>query len=149
MDQAFIRRRRLLLAAAAAWAGGHVGWAGATGQHASALLAEFLEGQTATEQGIELELPEVVDNATSVPVKIKVDWSADGTVFCEEVLVVAEANPYPTVCRFRFTPLMGRTEVETRIRLSESQQVLVLARMSDGSMRQAQQDIMVVLGGCS
>lgn len=159
MDSALIcwRRRRLLGVAAATlvgswgWSAWMPAWADENTEQAAAqaLITEFLAGLTPEDEGINLTLPEVADNATSVPLKVAVDFPADGSIFCEEILVVAEANPYPTVCRFRFTPLMGRAQVETRIRLAESQQVLALARMSDGSIRQAQQEIMVTLGGCS
>lgn len=171
-----VRRRRLLGAAAAVWASSWVGtawrpvWAaansaeasagvateaatdaatGAATEDAQALVTEFLAGLSPEDEGVVLALPEVADNATSVPLKVAVDLPTDGSVYCEEILVVAEANPYPTVCRFRLTPLMGMAQVETRIRLAESQAVLVLARMSDGSIRQAQQEIMVTMGGCS
>lgn len=167
-----VRRRRLLGAAAAVWASSWVGtawrpvWAaansagaatgaateaatGAATEDAQALVTEFLAGLSPEDEGVALALPEVADNATSVPLKVAVDLPADGSMYCEEILVVAEANPYPTVCRFRLTPLMGMAQVETRIRLAESQAVLVLARMSDGSIRQAQQEIMVTMGGCS
>lgn len=159
MDSALIcwRRRRLLGVAAATLVGSWGGlslrsaWAGEDTESAAAqaLITEFLAGLSPQDEGIRLTLPEVADNATSVPLQVAVDFPADGSVFCEEILVVAEANPYPTVCRFKFTSLMGRAQVETRIRLAESQQVLALARMSDGSIRQAQREIMVTLGGCS
>ncbi|NCY23531.1 MAG: sulfur oxidation protein SoxY, partial [Alphaproteobacteria bacterium] len=39
-------------------------------------------------------------------------------------------------------------EVQTRIRLAESQIVVVLAQLSDGSLRRANAEIRVTTGGC-
>lgn len=140
-------RRRYFLLATVAMMGcwGLPAWAQ---EAAQALMTEFLAGQSPQTTGIMIELPDVADNATSVPLAIAVESVAQEGVFCEELLVIATKNPLPTVCRFRFTPLMGAAKVETRIRLAESQSVMVLARLSDGSIRHAEQEITVTMGGC-
>lgn len=139
------RRQFLLATVALAGCWSLPAWAEEAAQR---LLTEFLAGRDPQSEGIVIELPDVADNATSVPLAIEVDLSGAEDLFCEELLVIARKNPLPTVCRFQFTPLMGAAKVETRIRLAESQAVLVLARMSDGSVRHVEQEITVTMGGC-
>jgi sulfur-oxidizing protein SoxY len=61
---------------------------------------------------------------------------------------VAEGNPSPGVAAFKFTPMSGRAEVATRIRLAGSQNVVVVARTSKGGLLTAQRQVKVTIGGC-
>lgn len=140
-------RRRLMALAAALAASGWAGPALARSQ-AQALIDEFVGGHAAASAPLIIELPELADNANAVPLRIRIDEAFDEQKYCEEVMVVAEKNPRPLVCRFRFTPLMGGVDVGTRIRLAEIQHVTVLARMHDGRILQRRQEVMVSVGGC-
>jgi sulfur-oxidizing protein SoxY len=64
-----------------------------------------------------------------------------------EILVVAPANPNARVARFRFSP-QSLPEAATRIRLAESQNVIAVAKMSDGQFFSAARPIKVTIGGC-
>jgi sulfur-oxidizing protein SoxY len=52
------------------------------------------------------------------------------------------------VASFRFHPGIARAEVQTRVRLAESQRLIVLAELADGRLRQAAVEIGVTTGGC-
>jgi sulfur-oxidizing protein SoxY len=65
-----------------------------------------------------------------------------------EVLLVAERNPRPIIATFHFTPLMGRAEASTRIRLAATQNVIVLAKTSRGELLVDQRPVKVTIGGC-
>jgi sulfur-oxidizing protein SoxY len=62
--------------------------------------------------------------------------------------VVAEANPRGGVVTFHFTPASGVAEANTRIRLAETQNVVAVAKMSDGSFFMDQKQVKVTIGGC-
>ena len=47
-------------------------------------------------------------------------------------VILAERNPRPVVARYALGPLCARAEISTRIRLADIQEVVALARMSDG-----------------
>jgi len=52
------------------------------------------------------------------------------------------------VATFRFTPANGRAWASTRIRLIETQDVVAVAEMSDGSMYSDRKEVRVTIGGC-
>jgi sulfur-oxidizing protein SoxY len=49
---------------------------------------------------------------------------------------------------FHLGPWSGRAEVSTRLRLAGSQKVVALARLSDGSFRWRQADVIVTESAC-
>jgi sulfur-oxidizing protein SoxY len=62
--------------------------------------------------------------------------------------VVASENPNAGVATFRFSPQSGRAEASTRIRLMETQDVVAVAKMSDGSYYMDRKEVRVTIGGC-
>jgi len=65
-----------------------------------------------------------------------------------DVLIVADGNPRPGVATFKFTELSGEAEASTRIRLAKTQNVIAVAKMSDGSFYMAKKAVKVTIGGC-
>jgi sulfur-oxidizing protein SoxY len=111
--------------------------------------AEFLGGKTPARGKIEFEIPFTADNANSVPVGIRVDSPMTADNYCSEVLVIAEKNPRPKVCSFKFEPGLSVPHLSTRIRLAESQTVSVFAKMNDGSVFVARKAVTVTSGACA
>jgi sulfur-oxidizing protein SoxY len=52
------------------------------------------------------------------------------------------------VAAFSLGPWSGRAEVSTRVRLAGSQQLLALARLSDGQFRYAAAEVIVTESAC-
>ena len=121
--------------------------AGETGAM-DAAIDEFLDGGEAVEGAIALSVPEIAENGNTVPVSVSVDSPMTTTDHVAEVLVLASGNPLPGVARFRFTPHGGQASAATRIRLAKTQDVVAIARMSDGSMYMAKKNVKVTIGGC-
>ena len=111
--------------------------------------AEFLGGKTPANGRIEFDIPFTADNANSVPIGIRVDSPMTAENFCSEVLVIAEKNPRPKVCSFKFEPGLAVPHLSTRIRLAESQTVQVFAKMNDGSVFVARKAVTVTTGACA
>ena len=65
-----------------------------------------------------------------------------------DVLVVADGNPNGGVVTFHFTPASGVAEANTRIRLAETQNIIAVAKMNDGSFAMASKQVKVTIGGC-
>jgi sulfur-oxidizing protein SoxY len=63
-------------------------------------------------------------------------------------MVIADGNPRAAVVTFHFSPETGVAEANTRIRLAETQNVIALAKMNDGSVYKASQEVKVTIGGC-
>ena len=60
----------------------------------------------------------------------------------------SEKNPLPQVAVFHLGPRAGRAAVTTRMRLADSQKVVAIAEMSDGSFQRVQADVFVTLAAC-
>jgi sulfur-oxidizing protein SoxY len=108
-------------------------------------IKAFTGGRTPVEGGIRLELPELAENGNTVPLSVAVD--APEGVHVQEILVVAPANPNARVIRFRFSP-SSLPEAATRIRLAETQDVIAVAKLDDGTFSTASRQIKVTIGGC-
>jgi sulfur-oxidizing protein SoxY len=151
MTLTFNRRQALTLAAGACAVvavGWPVGPALAESNGFEKVIADFTGGATPAEEKIHLELPVIADDGNAVPITISVDSPMTEESYVSEVLVVSEANPRPRVGRFYFSPASGIAEVSTRIRLAETQNVIVLAKTNDGQLYTARKLVTVTVGGC-
>lgn len=95
-----------------------------------------------------VELPAIAENGNSVPLTVRVDSPMTGAEHVQSIHVFAEKNPLPTVARFDLGPRSGRAQVATRIRLADSQRVVVLAQLSDGSFWSGSAEIVVTIAAC-
>jgi sulfur-oxidizing protein SoxY len=128
-----------------------VGWskgALATPQAAADDIAKFTAGATPEKGKIAIELPEIAENGNTVPLSISVDAPMTDADYVSDVLVVSEGNPNPGVATFHFTPLSGKAEASTRIRLAATQNIVVVAKTSGGKFYTAQKLVKVTIGGC-
>ncbi|MDD3353066.1 thiosulfate oxidation carrier protein SoxY [Zoogloea sp.] len=111
-------------------------------------MADFIGKAKPLETGLKLDLPVLADNPSAVPVHVTVTLPLSDTLYCKELILLAEQNPSPLACRFQFTPYTGTAEAAARLRLSQSQTVHALARLSDGRVLAARQAITVAASGC-
>ena len=112
-------------------------------------VAAFTGGRTPEAGRIALDLAASVEDGNSVPLSVAVESPMRPDDYVSEILVVAEANPWPRVASFQFSPMAGKAAFSTRIRLTEAQAVTVLAKMSDGRVFVARQHVDVTIGACS
>lgn len=155
-------RRRDLLAGGAALAGLAAAGLGPTAvlaqsttampqpdsAEADRLAAEFTGGAEVLPEGLALDLPALGDNPAAVPVRVHVTEPITDALWCKEIILIADLNPVPLACRFRFTAAAGSADVTVRLRLIRSMPVRAYARMNDGRVLTARQDITVATGGC-
>ncbi len=104
-------------------------------------IAAFTGGADVGEGGITLDAPEIAENGNTVPISV----NAPGA---EAIMVLAAGNPNPDVGTFHFGPLAGSQSASTRIRLAGTQDVVAIAKMSDGSFVQTSRTVKVTIGGC-
>src|SRR6187551_2246759 len=111
------------------------GWstsASAAAKEAAEQIAKFTGGKTAEKGKVTIELPEIAENGNTVPLSVTVDSPMTADDHVSEVLVIAEHNPRPGVARFQFSPMSGKAEAATRIRLATTQNIVVVAKTSKG-----------------
>jgi len=142
-----LTRRDALILSAGAMAGlpfagpGLAQTAAPAGKTVEEWIAEFTGGAEATEGGLDLNAPEIAENGNTVPIEV----SAEGA---SEILILATGNPTPGVAIVKFGPAAGSRQLSTRIRLASTQDVVAVAKMEDGSFRQAKSNVKVTIGGC-
>jgi sulfur-oxidizing protein SoxY len=105
------------------------------------LTAAFTAGAAPAMDGITITAPEIAENGNTVPVSV----DAPGAV---AIMLLAAGNPEPAVCTTTFGPAAGKQMMATRIRLAKTQDVIALAKMADGSIKQASATVKVTIGGC-
>jgi sulfur-oxidizing protein SoxY len=115
---------------------------------AMAKVMEFTGGAEAAEGGVTLDMPEIAENGNTVPLTVSVDTPQTEGDHVQSVIVLAAGNPNPGVATFHFTPLSGDPAATTRMRLAGTQDVIAVAKMSDGSFRMTEAVVKVTIGGC-
>jgi sulfur-oxidizing protein SoxY len=122
--------------------------ASADGHEVDERVAEFTGGVEPTAGTIELKAPEIAENGNTVPISVSVDSPMTEDNYVSEVMILAAGNPLPGVATFKFSPMSGSATASTRIRLAKTQDLIALAKMSDGSMFMDQKSVKVTIGGC-
>jgi sulfur-oxidizing protein SoxY len=97
---------------------------------------------------VTLDLPPLVENGNTVPLTVSVESPMTAADHVRAIHVFTEKNPQPEVVSFRFGPRAGRARVATRIRLGDTQTVIALGELSDGSFRSASVAVVVTLAAC-
>lgn len=106
-------------------------------------------GDAAVGEGkITLTTPEIAENGNTVPISVEVDSPMTADDHVTSVAIYADGNPSPEVIAFNFTPAGGVAAAKTRIRLAKTQHVVAVAKMSDGSVVMAKNEVKVTIGGC-
>jgi len=128
--------------------GAHVSRAIASPEDAANLIAEFAGDATPVAGTIKLTAPEIAENGNTVPIAVSVESPMTDDDYVESVMILAEGNPRPEVITFNFTPHSGVARASTRMRLAKTQNVVAVAKMSDGSVFTDTRNVKVTIGGC-
>jgi len=97
---------------------------------------------------ITLTAPEIAENGNSVPISVSVESPMTEDDYVESVAIYAEDNPLPQVVTFNFSPASGEASASTRMRLAKTQNVVAVAKMSNGSVFSDTRNVKVTIGGC-
>jgi len=120
----------------------------ATPAEADAEIAKFTGGKEPQAGKITIDLPEIAENGNTIPLTITVDTPMTADSYVSDILVVADGNPNPGIAKFHLSPLSGRAEAGTRIRLAATENVIVVAKTSDGKVFGDRKQVKVTIGGC-
>jgi sulfur-oxidizing protein SoxY len=106
-------------------------------------------GEAAIRKGkITLDLPPIVENGNTVPLEVSVESPMTLTDHVKAIHVFNEKNPQPNVISVRLGPRAGKATVATRMRLADSQSVIAIAEMSDGTFYSDQVEVIVTIAAC-
>lgn len=128
--------------------GMQVGNAVAAKEETDKAIAEFTGGAAPATGTVTLTAPEIAENGNTVPISVSVESPMTADSYVESVMIVAEDNPNPEVVTFHFTPESGIARASTRMRLAQTQNVIAVAKMNDGSVFMDTRNVKVTIGGC-
>lgn len=144
-----MNRRQLIVAAAtlALAPTAAIAQTGVTPQYMAA-RATLLAGRPISTGRVVLDIPRLAESGNSVPIRMTVDSPMTERDHVRTLHVLSEQNPIASIARFQLGPRAGRAEVATNIRLATTQNVHVVAEMSDGSLWEASAEVVVLIAAC-
>jgi sulfur-oxidizing protein SoxY len=97
---------------------------------------------------VSLKAPEIAENGNAVPLTVSVESEMSDKAYVKAIYIAADGNPNPGVAVFELTPLSGKAEVSLRVRLQQTEKVVAVAEMNDGTLFTGSREIKVTIGGC-
>ena len=98
---------------------------------------------------VKLEVPPLVENGNTVPMTVSVASPMTSDDYVKSIHVFNEKNPQPHIGNFYLGARCGRAQISTRIRLADSQKIVAIAHLADGSFWSATADVVVTLAACT
>jgi sulfur-oxidizing protein SoxY len=143
-----MQRRDLLQFGLALSTGVVVRPAFATSSEMQAAIRGYADGAPVRVGKVLLDVSPLVENGNAVPITVSVQSPMSAADHVTGIAVFNDRNPQRDVVRFTLGPRSGKAVVSTRIRLATSQQLVAVARLSDGSYWSHAVDVLVTLAAC-
>ena len=119
----------------------------ATPDQARDWIAAMAKG-TPKDGKVVLKAPEIAENGNAVPLTVTVEGEMSEKSWVKAIYIAADGNPNPGVAVYEFTPLSGKAEVSLRVRLQQTQKLVAVAEMNDGTLYSGSREVKVTIGGC-
>jgi sulfur-oxidizing protein SoxY len=113
-----------------------------------AMVQPLVKGAPLREQDVRLHAPILAENGSLVPVQVQVNSPMTAQEHVTHVHLLSQRNPVTQMAVFELGPWNGRAEISTRVRLAGTQEVMALARLSNGEFRYARMEIIVTESAC-
>jgi sulfur-oxidizing protein SoxY len=97
---------------------------------------------------VTLELPPLVENGNTVQYSVSVDSPMTPSDHVKAIHVFNEKNPQPNVISVHLGPRAGRANFASRMRLADSEKVVAIAELSDGSFWADTVEVVVTIAAC-
>ena len=108
-----------------------------------------LVGATVVQPGrVKLDVPPLVENGHLVPLSVSVDSPMSEADHVTAIHIFTERNPLPEMVTFHLGPRAGRAFASTRVRMADTQNVIAIARMNDGTFWSDSAHLIVTLAAC-
>jgi len=122
--------------------------AGATPDRLAEAIRDFTGGAEPRQGGVVLDIPPLVENGNTVPVSVEVESPMTEADHVRAIGLFNERNPLPQVLTATLGPWSGAARIGTRIRLSNTQRLVAVAALSDGSFIMGEANVVVTLAAC-
>jgi len=116
---------------------------------ALALAIRKVAGDAEVKTGrVKLDVPPLSENGNSVALTVTVDSAMTPTDYVKSIHVFAEKNPQSNVISVQLGPRAGQPTIQTRMRLADTQDIIAIAELSDGTFWRDVRSVVVTLGAC-
>jgi sulfur-oxidizing protein SoxY len=106
-------------------------------------------GEAIVKKGrVHVDVPALVENGNTVSLAIQVESPMTASDYVKAIHVFNELNPQPNVISAYIGPRAGLAKITTRFRLADTQTIVAIAEMSDGSFWSASADVVVTVPAC-
>jgi sulfur-oxidizing protein SoxY len=154
MDHSSLTRRRFLARSGAATAGAALvtllplSSAEAMPDDLAAAIKEVAGSAKVNAGKVTLDIAPLVENGNTVPMKVSVESPMTEKDHVKAIHVFNERNPQPYVLNATLGPRAGRATLATHIKLRESQKIVAIAELSDGTFWSASANVIVTIAAC-
>ena len=97
---------------------------------------------------IKLTVPEIAENGAVVPVKVEVDNPMEEKNYVKSIHVLNSKNSNSRCADIMLTPANNKAYFSTRVKLAETQEIVTIVALSNGTFMKAGKSIKVTIGGC-
>jgi sulfur-oxidizing protein SoxY len=113
-----------------------------------AAIAQFTGPKPLTQGRVTLVVPPLVDNGNTVAISVTVESPMTEADHVRAIRIFSERNPEPVIMGFKLGPRAGRASVSTRVRLADTQTLVAVAEMSDGTYWSGSAPTVVTIASC-
>jgi len=99
------------------------------------LKESFFAGKNIEEADfIKLEGPKRAESGAQVPITLTIDRPLNDADPIKKVFVIVDANPIPLAATYHFTPLSGKAQISTRIRMEMDSFIHAVGETASGKL---------------
>ncbi len=120
----------------------------ATPEEMRQAIAAVTKGAKVNTGKVTLDVPPLVENGHTVPLSVVVDSPMTAADHVKAIHIFNEKNPQPHVLHATLGPRAGRAAMSARIKLNDSQRIIAIAELSDGTFWSGGADVVVTLAAC-
>ena len=121
----------------------------ATPEMLEAAIQEVTGGKKVNAGRISLDIPPLVENGNAVPMKVSVESPMTAKDHVKAIHIFNEKNPQAHVLNAYIGPRAGKAIVSAHIKLADSQRVVAIAELSDGTFWSASAEVIVTIAACT
>jgi sulfur-oxidizing protein SoxY len=97
---------------------------------------------------VKLTVPEIAENGAVVPVKVAVESPMTEKDYVKSIHILNTKNSNSRCADIMLTTKNAEAKFASRVKLSESQDVVAIIGLSDGTFMKAGKSVKVTIGGC-
>ena len=114
---------------------------------ATEAVKKIAGNKTPIQGKIKITAPQIADTGNSVPFSVAIDSPMTAGNHVKSVHIFSDGNPRPEVASFHFKP-GSIAKVSTRMRMSKTQNIIVVAELNNGEIYLNKAKVKVTIGGC-